>query len=86
MSNKPNTILSASTIKEITPSDTVDLNPRPYGLLIAAQDDIAFVNDDDTVTTISSGELSTGLIHPLSPKRIDATNSGASLKIYGVFE
>lgn len=74
----------AKNIKALTPSDTVDFSPRPRGIIIGVAGDIVFVNDDNTTTTVSDGELTSTIILPLSPKRINATNTTAT-KLYGVY-
>ena len=64
-------------------SDTVDFVARPRGIIVTAAGAIVFVNDDDTTTTFPSGGLVAGIVHPISPKRINATNTTAT--IYGVY-
>jgi hypothetical protein len=74
----------ACNIKALSKSDSVNFDPRPRGIIIAVAGDVVFVNEDDSTTTVSSGELATGVVLPLSPKRINSTGSGAGT-IYGVY-
>lgn len=71
-------------IKALTPSDTVNFSPRPRGIIIGTAGDVVFVNDDDTTTTVLSSEIATGVVLPISPKRINLTNTTAT-KFYGVY-
>lgn len=73
----------ASNIKEITPSDTENIE-EIRGIIIASAGDIVFVNAKDNATqTILDGELAKGMVHPICPKRINAT--GTTAKIYMVY-
>lgn len=70
-------------IAPLTPSDSVNFTPRPRGIIIGAGD-IAIVNDDNTITIINNGELVIGVVHPIAPKRINSTNTTATV-LYGVY-
>lgn len=72
----------AKTLKALSTSNTVDFVDRPRGIIVTAGT-IAFVNDDSSVTNIADGVLATGIVHPLCPKRINAT--GTTATIYGVY-
>lgn len=83
MTNKPVAGNPAKNIKALSPSDSSDFSPRPRGIIVGTGN-IVFVNDDDTTTTITNGQIATGVVLPLSPKRINATNTTATV-LYGVY-
>lgn len=61
-------------IFSLTPSDSVNFSTRPAILYVTVGGVIAFVNDDGSVVnmTVAAG------YHPLSPQRINATNTTAT--------
>lgn len=84
MSDKELSVAPGRNIKALTVSDTVDFAERPRGIIIGDTGDVVFVNDDNSTTTVSNGEIGLGIVHPISPKRINATNTTAT-KFYGVY-
>ncbi len=82
--SREKSVSPASNIKALTTSDSVDFEPAPRGIMIVGTGNIVFVNTDDTTTTIASSSLATGLVLPLSPKRINATGTTVTT-IYGVY-
>ena len=76
-------VYSASNIKALTKSDTDNFDPRPRGIIVGTGV-LVLVNDDDTTTTIATGVLAVGVVHNLSPKRINSTSTTATV-MYGVY-
>ncbi len=81
--SREKSIHPAQTIKALTPSDTVNFIPAPRGIVVGAGV-IVFVNEDDTTTTVADGVLAVGVVLPISPKRINATSTTATV-LYGVY-
>lgn len=73
----------AGIIKALTKSDSVNFSPTPRGIIVGAGT-MVIVNDDDTTTSLADGVLATGVILPLSPKRINSTGTSATV-LYGVY-
>ena len=75
------------SIVALTKHDTTDFAPRPRGILLAlsGSGNVVFINDDDTLTTIPDTELALGVVLPMSPKRINATDSTFNGVIYGIY-
>ena len=62
------------TIVALTPSDDTDFAERPRGIIVGSGV-IVIVNEDDTTTQLADGVLDAGVVHPISPKRINATKT-----------
>lgn len=77
--SREKSLAPAANIKALTTSDTVALSPRPRGIMLATAGAVAFVNADDSVTTVATGVLLTGIVYPLTPVRINATGTDATL-------
>ena len=73
----------ATSIKALAKSDTVNFNPQPRGLIVGTGD-IVIVNEDDSTTTLVDGVLAVGIVHPISPKRINSTDTAATV-LFGVY-
>lgn len=80
---RPTSTSPAKSIVELTTSDTVNFTARPRGIIVKTDGVIVLVNEDNTTLTIPAGVLLTGVVHPISPKRINATATTAVL--YGVY-
>lgn len=63
--------------KAVTPSDTVNLPAGCVGLYIGGAGNIAAVGIDDVVATFTA--IPVGGFLPIGPKRINATNTTATL-------
>jgi len=83
MESRPIDESSAKNIVQLTPSNTVDFANRPRGVIIKTDGAVAFVNEDDSVTTVPGGILVVGMPYPLAPKRINST--GTTAVIYGIY-
>ncbi len=70
------------TIKALTPHDSTNFTDPPRGIIVTSGV-VVIVNDDDSTTTLTDGILATGIVHPIAPKRINSTNTTAT--IYGVY-
>lgn len=81
--NRPIDSSSAGSIVQLTNSDSANFATKPRGIIIKTDGIIVYVNDDDTTIQLAAGTLATGIVHPLSPKRINATTTTAV--VYGVF-
>ena len=81
MSNVINSAPGKS-IEALTTSDSVNFLPRPRGIVVGSGV-IVIVNDDDTTETLADGVLANGVVLPISPKRINAT--GTTATVYGVY-
>lgn len=71
----------------ITPSDSDITFPRnawnPRGISIGAEGTLHVLTFDDSELTYASGELATGVIHPISVKRVYSTGTNATgIKVY----
>lgn len=83
MSGTPVSSNPGKHIESYTPHDSNNFDPRPRALMVGAGS-LVIVNEDDTTTTIAAGVLATGVFHPISPKRINATGTTAT-QIYGIY-
>lgn len=67
----------AKSVYAITPSDTVDLaQGSTVGLYVGGSGDVVVITDGGTTVTFTS--LSSGMIHPISAKRVKATGTTAT--------
>jgi hypothetical protein len=73
----------AGNIKALTAHDSTNFSPVPRGIIVGAGS-VVMVNEDDTTTTLADGVLATGVVLPLSPKRINSTGTTATV-LYGVY-
>ena len=70
-------ILSATKWIPVTPSDTVDFDKRPRAIYVGGAGNVAAVGQDGVVATFSGATA--GNILPIMPKRINQTNTTATL-------
>lgn len=61
----------------VTPSDTVSFTVRPRALYVGGAGNVTVVNDDGTTCLFSN--VPSGAILPISPKRVNATATTATL-------
>lgn len=77
-------ISSGRNVKQITPSDTISIDWPVRGIIISGAGNVAVVNEDNSVVVLSTDDLVNGVVHPIAPKRINATGTTVA-KIYGVY-
>jgi len=65
--------------KAVTTSDTVNLPAGCRGLFVGGSGNIAAVGDDNVVVTFTG--VAGGTFLPIGPKRINATNTTATLMV-----
>jgi hypothetical protein len=65
----------------VTPSDTVNLPPGARALYVGGLGNVAIVGDDDVAVTMTAPAL--GVWHNLGMKRVNATNTTATLILAG---
>lgn len=70
------TAWSGTNWESITPSDSTDLPFVPRGVYVGGSGDVAMSDSDGTLVTFVG--LAAGVVHPLSPYRIYATNTSAT--------
>lgn len=68
-------IIPAERAVSITPSDATDFKPT-RGIYVGAAGDVAVDMADGTAVTFT--ELSAGVVHPLSVKRVYSTGTTAT--------
>lgn len=72
-------------IVAVTPSDTVNFTPLGpcRGLSIGVAGTLSILTAQDQTITYASGELVSGVVHPLQAKRVNATGTAATaIKAY----
>ena len=66
---------SARRWRTIAPSDTANIEPRPFGVWIDNAGDLVAVDEDGNEATF---KVPAGTLLPISPVRIKATGTSAS--------
>ena len=82
MSDKPISMNPGKSMKLLSTSNSTNFSPRPRGIVVTTGT-LVIVNEDDTTTALVDGVLATGVVHPISPKRINTT--GTTATIYGIY-
>ena len=72
----------ARSIKLLTASDTIAFADRPRGIIVGSGT-VVLVDDAGATTSLADGVLASGVVHPISPMRINTT--GTTAIIYGVY-